>query len=69
MCTGGDCSLKERCYRHTAKPDYYQTYLTNPPLKDDGTCDYYWNNERYAKSKNKNTDDDDRPVSSVDSLD
>jgi hypothetical protein len=41
MCRGIDCPFKDKCYRHTAKPDKYQSYFANPPIKD-GRCDYYW---------------------------
>ncbi len=43
MCSGGDCPLKHSCYRHTATPsEFRQTYFTNPPVKEDSTCNYYW---------------------------
>jgi hypothetical protein len=42
MCLGTDCPYKETCYRYTAKPnEYYQSYFTEPPIKD-GKCDMYW---------------------------
>ena len=43
MCEGTDCPLKESCYRFTAYPSQYmQSYFTTPPIKKDGTCEYYW---------------------------
>ena len=42
MCGGGDCPLKETCWRHKAEPGMRQSYFTNPPVKEDGTCDHYW---------------------------
>jgi hypothetical protein len=39
-CIGTDCPYKETCYRYTATPNEYQSYL-NPPIKD-GKCDMYW---------------------------
>lgn len=42
MCLGTDCPHKETCYRFTAKPsEYYQSYFTEPPIKD-GKCNMYW---------------------------
>lgn len=42
MCVGGECSLKNMCYRYTAPVnEYQQTYFFNPPIKD-GKCDYFW---------------------------
>jgi hypothetical protein len=40
MCMGTDCPYKETCYRFTAKPSDYQSYI-KPPIKD-GKCDMYW---------------------------
>jgi hypothetical protein len=40
MCMGTDCPYKETCYRFTAKPSYYQSYI-KPPIKE-GKCDMYW---------------------------
>jgi hypothetical protein len=41
-CKGTDCPVKENCYRFTAKSDdFYQSYFTEPPIKD-GKCDMYW---------------------------
>jgi hypothetical protein len=42
MCKGTDCPIKEKCYRFTAKADdLYQSYFTEPPIKD-GKCEMYW---------------------------
>jgi hypothetical protein len=42
MCPGTNCPYKETCYRFTAKPsEYWQSYFTEPPIKD-GKCDMYW---------------------------
>jgi hypothetical protein len=42
MCKGTDCPHKEKCYRFMAKPsEYWQSYFTEPPIKD-GKCDMYW---------------------------
>lgn len=31
MCRGGECPLKNRCYRFTASPDEYQSYFAEIP--------------------------------------
>lgn len=42
-CPGDGCNKRNGCYRYTAKPSkYLQSYFVAPPLKDDGSCDYYW---------------------------
>lgn len=42
MCSGGDCSFKENCYRYKAKADkYWQSYFLNPPFNNND-CQYYW---------------------------
>ena len=42
QCEGGDCPLKETCYRFRAVPnEYRQSYFMEPPFKDD-KCDFYW---------------------------
>jgi hypothetical protein len=47
MCTGEQCPKKQMCYRHTAKASDYQSYFMTPPIKEDGTCEYYWDNIDY----------------------
>ena len=42
MCSGKDCPHKDNCYRHTAQEGMLQTYFLNPPIDEDGKCDYYW---------------------------
>ena len=51
MCSGNGCLLAEKCYRHTAKASDYQSYFQNPPIDDDGTCDYYWDNKQEDNGK------------------
>lgn len=42
MCNGGDCPVKDKCYRFTAKPsEFRQSYFLNTPFKDD-KCDMFW---------------------------
>lgn len=38
MCGGTTFHLCGLCYRRTAKPSYRQSWFSEPPLKDDGTC-------------------------------
>ncbi|NBW33717.1 MAG: hypothetical protein EBR30_01530 [Cytophagia bacterium] len=48
MCPGGDCSLKDKCYRYTAPADEdYQMYFVNPPYKDND-CEYFWGDAQEA---------------------
>lgn len=43
MCSGKNCPLKEKCYRFKAKPNkFMQSYFTIPPIKEDGTCEHFW---------------------------
>ena len=53
MCLASDCKIKNSCYRHTAKPDRYQSYsdyssFCNKSNKTGNkSYSYYMNNERY----------------------
>ena len=40
-CSGKGCKMKKECYRFTAKAGVWQSYFTNPPIKD-GKCDMFW---------------------------
>jgi hypothetical protein len=43
MCEGTNCPHKEKCHRFTApQNEYYQAYFAKPPIKEDGTCDFFW---------------------------
>ena len=46
MCGGGDCPLKDTCYRYKAEPnEFRQAYFFGEPFveEDDSvTCEYYW---------------------------
>ena len=45
MCSGLKCPLKDKCYRKTAKPNpYRQSMFSKPPVKEDNSCDYFWDN-------------------------
>jgi hypothetical protein len=55
MCKGTDCPLKETCYRYKATPsEFMQAYFTIPPIKNDGTCDYYWKDESKTEKNDRN---------------
>jgi hypothetical protein len=42
MCSGAECPIKDTCYRFKATPsEWRQSYFSNPPIKEDGTCDYF----------------------------
>jgi len=47
------CPLKDQCYRHTAKRDEYQSMFAELPLKEDDTCNYFWDNKDYKDEKDK----------------
>ena len=53
MCPGDGCPNKQMCYRHTAKASDYQSFFMTTPIKEDGTCEYYWDNETYANDTTK----------------
>ena len=43
MCGGKNCPQSTTCHRYMATPSkFMQSYFTNPPVKEDGTCNYYW---------------------------
>lgn len=45
MCNGFDCKVKDKCYRHTAKPnEVRQSYFSDSPIKD-GKCLYQVDNK------------------------
>lgn len=49
MCSGQDCPMRDRCYRFTApKNDWRQSFFFNPPIKEDKTCDHFWDNQEYT---------------------
>jgi len=44
MCRGKGCPMANDCYRHTAPRSLYrQSMFAVEPIKEDGTCEYYWN--------------------------
>jgi hypothetical protein len=47
-CKGEDCPMKETCYRFTANAnEFMQSYFMNAPIKEDDSCEYYWDNTEY----------------------
>lgn len=38
MCSGGTCPLRLECFRHRARPSSWQSWYSEPPVKEDGTC-------------------------------
>lgn len=46
MCKGGECPLKDHCYRYRAAPSLRQSYFVNVPFGRDreqpAKCPYYW---------------------------
>ena len=54
MCKGGDCPLKETCWRYLAVPGKYgQSYFKEIPFyfKNEITteCEYYWETKKRGK--------------------
>ena len=48
MCTNGECPLKQKCFRYTAKPiEHRQSYSMFKPTVVDGeiTCEWFWDNK------------------------
>ena len=47
MCNGTNCKDKKSCYRYTATPEDYQTYMATNENKnfDKKNCRFYWNNK------------------------
>lgn len=56
MCNGGDCPLKESCYRCLATPsEFRQSYFMHPPYnKQEDNCQYFWDNSLYKQIKDEN---------------
>jgi len=45
MCKGDNCPLKDQCFRYTAKPSEYQSYLPKEPYtleKNEFKCNMLW---------------------------
>lgn len=52
MCQNKKCTLKDKCYRFTAKHAEYQTY-TKFEQCSNGECDYFWDNHDQGKTMTK----------------
>lgn len=53
-CHGDMCPNKEQCYRYTAvSSECRQSYFINTPIKDDGTCQEFWEDpyQKYEREK------------------
>jgi len=48
MCTATKCEIKDKCYRYTAPRSDWQAMM-NPPLKVDGKCPLFWDNDYKEK--------------------
>ena len=47
MCWNNKCKKKNKCYRHTAKPeDLLQSYAVFNP-ENSGNCKEFWDNREY----------------------
>lgn len=54
MCNGYDCSIKETCYRYTAKPsEWIQNYFLRDPRETDGSCNHFIEIELKMPAKSK----------------
>lgn len=52
MCAGLGCPHKEGCFRFTATPnEYRQSFFSKTPLKEDNSCDYFYDNGKLTKQK------------------
>lgn len=53
MCSGKNCSMKNRCFRYTATADKYrQSYFATPPINN-GKCHYFWDNPQMTSKEIK----------------
>jgi hypothetical protein len=41
MCQGGECPVRENCWRYIAPASRWQSYIETPPFTEEG-CDYFW---------------------------
>jgi hypothetical protein len=49
------CSLRETCYRYTAKPSDRQSYFIGTP-RNNNECEYYWETKTEKNDENKHSD-------------
>lgn len=45
MCDNDNCPRKLTCYRYVAVPDTYQSYFSEDPREEDGSCKHYYDIE------------------------
>jgi hypothetical protein len=50
-CSGNGCEMKNKCFRYTSPSNSYQSYFTEVPLKENGTCDYFLQVDIKRKAK------------------
>ena len=54
MCKGDMCPNKNKCYRYTATVNpYRQSFFMTTPIKDDGSCDEFWEDPYKTYTKDK----------------
>lgn len=53
MCQEEACTRKQLCYRYRAVPSDWQSYFM--PLKEDGTCEYFWSIDEICLTKIRET--------------
>ena len=54
MCSGLYCELKKYCYRYTAKPEKYQSYMGfYEEKKEKEPCNYYVPNKKGEQYGNR----------------
>ncbi len=56
-CHAIHCKIRHTCYRYISQPYHFgQMYFDKPPMKEDGSCEYYWEhkpklNDRRTETK------------------
>ena len=45
MCKDSECEQKDKCYRYTAKPSYYQSLFMDKVKTDKNVCEYFMSNK------------------------
>lgn len=53
MCANKQCPSREQCYRFTAAPSTFQSYMKFEVANGDNKCDYFWDNKEYKNEKRK----------------
>lgn len=59
-CKGEGCNKKKSCYRFLAPASDYQAYFMDSPIKEDGTCNQYWEVKHltnFSKGERKKDED------------